>query len=248
MKKIYFLSLIILVFCNCKPQKYIDLHPIDDSYWQDVSLQKSFYTLDTLVIAEKIPDKLILDRVFFLSNETKRVEGKVELSFMVLPHNKVEKIIKSFNSSFLSSTQQVEKADNFNLNNLLWTDKNLNHLYGNLRFDPKIVKLEDLVAFSRVKDDEINFLPLVCLDHIHSIFLDSEYRYTTHLTVAFYIFDKNQIYYARSANLSKKAYMENSINPKDTEFQQSEWDYLVYEALRPLIEKGVELEIVGREN
>lgn len=97
--------------------------------------------------------------------------------------------------------------------------------------------------FCRALNSLAIFLPLINLYDFQHNFLDWRYDDRILLSIAFYIFDKNQIYYAKSANLSKRTFLKNTINPKDTHFIQSEWDYLVYEALLPLLERGVELEI-----
>jgi hypothetical protein len=232
------------MFCGCSSHRYPSLHTLDLSFRQQLSVQKSFFEVEKQIIADTLPTSLILNKIFFLPTLSKNVTRKPDVYFMVLPQESIENTIAKFNSSFLKSVSYLNKNHHqLDLKKMLWTDKNLTHSYDFLGFDPEFVKLDDLVAFSEANDDEVFILPLI--SYFDNQYTDYDWRFKDNyrLTIAFYIFDKNQIYYAKSAGLSKMSYIENSINPKDTQFLQSEWDYLVYEALRPLLEKGVELEI-----
>ena len=235
--------LVLLCFISCNVNYNIPFHTEDEVFPQQVSLQKSYFVLDSQVVANDIPNNVRIKKVFFLAIKDTKVNGKSNSFFLVLPEKIKIDISEKFNSSLNEVASEIGNKHNLVMNNLVWTNKNLTPNYASVNFDPEIVQLDDLLSFSEINENETLILPLIK-------FYDNQinewgWRYINQfvLTVAFYIFDKNQIYYARSANLSKVAYIQNSINPKDTQFLQSEWDYLVYEALRPLLEKGVELEI-----
>lgn len=152
--------------------------------------------------------------------------------------NEVVKIYDQFQTSLKLQLPNIEFSEN-----VLWTNKNLPQDYAFKSFDPNEVEHKKLVEFSKIEGDDVVFLPLLCFytdDYRSPMFI---YHDFLKIVLAIYIFDKDQIYYARSVGFTKSNFIENSINPKDTQFLQSEWDYLVYEALRPLLEKGVELEI-----
>lgn len=205
--------------------------------------EKFFYNSSKNIIHENIPKKLILNKVF--AQKIHHPEFRSQYNkFYNLPFNESEvaEISNQFKTSLALQIPNLEFSEN-----LLWTNKNLPQDYAFKSFDPNEVEHQKLVEFSGIKSDEVIFLPLLCFytdDYKSPMF---PYIDFLKLVMGVYIFDKNQVYYARSVGFTKSNFIENSINPKDTEFQQSEWDYLVYEALRPLIEKGVELVIVGRE-
>lgn len=241
--RLVFSLLFIILLCGCSKQSYPSLHTRDGYFRQQLSLQKAFFELEKQIVADTLPTSLVLNKIFFLPRAIKNVTRKSDVFFIVLPDEKIQNIMANFNSSLINILPEFGNYHQFRADEILWTDKNLNHKLVFLGLNPEEIKLDDLVNFSNVDEDEVILLPLISYFDNQDTGFDWRYMDEYRLTIAFYIFDKNKIYYAKSVGLSKMSYIQNSINPKDTQFLQSEWDYLVHEALRPLLEKGVELEI-----
>ncbi len=230
----------LLFFVSCKTYFFSE-H--SDKPGNFIVNEKLFSEVENMLVQENIPSSLIMDKVYLQAIYHPDEPDKSELFYYTKYYNleMKENQVLGFDEHFKNS---MSKFTNLSEINLTWTNRvrfplDLAFKY----FDPKEVKLENLLQVSKPKDGETVLLPLVCYfdDKKHNFYYHHEDTYM--LILAFYIFDQNQIYYAKSVSLSKYNFIKNSENPKDTQFLQSEWDYLVYEALRPLLEKGVELEI-----
>ena len=204
-----------------------------------------FFELENWIAEAHIPHQLSLKKVFLQSLVLDRTRDN-RIMYFNLPFSNHQ--IKDFDSSLHKALGNFTSKNIAN-QNLVWTNKNLDYSFGLKMFDPNELIHENLVNFIEPDVDETILLPLIAY---RGNTKDSKKdrnlsRYSLMLVVSFVIFDRNQIYYAKSVGMTKISRMDNYVNPKDTQFLQSEWDYLVYEALRPLLEKGVELEIVSRE-
>ncbi len=233
--KYFYLLLICFLFCGCK-----SFHHTPKNKFISLS-EKLFYVSTKSIVYEDIPRKLILNKVFAQKIHHPQYRSQYN-KFYNLPFddNEINKIYDQFQTSLKLQLPNIEFSEN-----VLWTNKNLPQDYAFKSFDPNEVEHKKLVEFSEIDGNDIVFLPLLCFytdDYRNPMF---SYIDFLKIVLAVYIFDKDQIYYARSVGFTKSNFIENSINPKDNQFLQSEWDYLVYEALKPLLEKGVELEIVS---
>ncbi len=236
MKKCVFIVLLLLSGCKA-------FH-FEPKYKRGMLFEKFYFEAST-TLNEVIPQKKIqLSKVFAQkihhpqNNQPEFITQYKKFYNLPFEENEVAKIYNQFQTSLKLQLPNIEFSEN-----VLWTNKNLPQEYAFKSFDPNEVEHKKLVEFSEIDGDEIVFLPLLCFytdDYRSPLFI---YHDFLKIVLAIYIFDNEQIYYARSVGFTKSNFIENSINPKDTQFLQSEWDYLVYEALRPLLEKGVELEI-----
>ena len=240
MKKfVLILSLVCFYGCN---QFYFAPY-LKSSHRIDAPLAsgKYFFQVDNIINFEVVPESLILEKVYLQS--LMLVDGNDEKynlgDFINRPINNL--VLHQFDNSLKSS---LNKYSNTKFDSeFLWTNKELSLNYAFMSFDPFEIKHEDLLNFYGLDIESTVLLPMICVFHDDDKISGQSFIDSHKLVIAFYIFDKYQIYYAKSVGVSKSNFIQNSINPKDTQFLQSEWDYLVYEALRPLLEKGVELEI-----
>ena len=202
---------------------------------------KYFFQVNNIIDFEEVPESLLLEKVYLQS--LKLVDGNDERyylgDFINRPVN--NQVLQQYDNSLRSSLKKyVEtKLDS----EIIWTNKNIPLNYAFMSFDPFEIKHKDLLNFYGLDIESTVLLPMICTFHDDDKISGQSFIDSYKLVIAFFIFDKSQIYYAKSVGVSKSNFIQNSINPKDNQFLQSEWDYLVYEALRPLLEKGVELEI-----
>ena len=240
MKK-YILLLLIYSFYGCNQYSYFLDSSLAHHPDAPVSNENRFYTVGNTIFLGTIPENLILKKVYL--NNIEYVDGSSKKynrgDCIYKPINNLE--LQNFENSLQTSLKKVIKVPSDI--ELLWTNKNLPLSYSFKNFKPDEMKHLDLLSFHDLETNETVLLPLISHTNDDDNIVGQTFIDIYILTLAIYIFDKNQIYYAKSVGLSKTNFIQNSINPKDTQFLQSEWDYLVYEALRPLLEKGVELEI-----
>lgn len=241
----YILLLLISSFYGCNQYSYF----LDSSlaHYPDapVSNENNFFKVGDTIFLATIPENLILEKVYLQNVEY--VDGSNKKYYrgdcINKPINNLA--FQNFENSLQTSLKKA--LIDYPEIKISWTNKNLPLSFSFKHFKPNEINLQELLLFYKLESNETVLLPLIRHVNNDEKIIGQSYEDTYMLTIAFYIFDKNQIYYAKSVGLSKTNFIQNSINPKDFTFLQSEWDYLVYEALRPLLEKGVELEIVGGE-
>jgi hypothetical protein len=244
MKKIYLLFFVFWL-CSCNQFYFAPYYTSSHAVDAPVAAEKYYFKVDEMIFLDTIPTKLTIEKIFIKSI------AELDDTDNSLPQGSFRN--KSINNAQLIEFERLfrnslgKNVEFENMISLFWTNKNLPVEFAFKSFAPNEITLKDLLLFNELKPDEKVFLPLICYFHNEDKKAGQTFADTYKLIIAFYIFDKNQIYYAKSVGLSKTNFIQNSINPKDFTFLQSEWDYLVYEALRPLLEKGVKLEIVGRE-
>ncbi len=243
-----FEKILIISVCStllsCKQFYFEPTFKSKDDFKASVHLEKLFFVLQNEIFNEQKIEEVKIEKIFIQGIQHKNHSFDNSNSLYRDFHNLSlsSDLVSDFDNKLKKSLGRSVKSVDFT-SDLEWTNMVLPRNYAFKNFDPEVVNLNELLRLMKLNSNEVVILPLI------SYYKDYKLRYyyrfseITKLSLAIYIFDKNQIYYARSVGLSKTNFIENSINPKDTEFQQSEWDYLVYEALRPLLEKGVELEI-----
>lgn len=246
MKRAVFLFVFILL--GCKQFYFPPNFDKNVDGRKNIFSEKLFFEVNNSIVEQNIPSDVIFKKIYlqpvFHSDSPENVNLFHYKHFydLEMPDQKFLLLYQNLLGSLKVLIPSIKHEEKITISN-----KNLPRSYPLKSFDPNEIDIQKLIYFSDLKDDEVVFLPLICyyndqFNHYYTTYTD-----INKLIIAFYIFDKNQIYYAKSVGLSKTNFIQNSINPKDTQFLQSEWDYLVYEALRPLLEKGVKLEIVGRE-
>ncbi|MCH8536102.1 MAG: hypothetical protein LAT51_13610 [Flavobacteriaceae bacterium] len=240
-----FVFIIFYSLYGCVQTSYLTDSSLQHLHDSPVAFEKRFSEVGKYEYDGEIPKKLVLKKVYFQNVEyVGENHKKFKMGECVnKPINNI--VLYNFDKSLKSS---LKKYTDLKLDaEIFWTNKNLPLEFPFNFFLSGEVKHKDLKLFSELKSNQTVILPL-----IRTVRDDDKISGQTFIdwgmfNIAFYIFDDKKIYYSRSIVMRKINFIQNSINPKDTQFLQSEWDYLVHEALRPLLEKGVELEIVGRE-